>query len=287
MSTRNQSLIIYPNRDSTELKIVSNQVTTNNSSSKNLPPFYTEDSAQNVACILNDNNNNNIAQQIYAIDSCMFDETCYLSVNDNDNSQPVYTSINYEQTRLVTYALELNTPGAAGTSKRLATAIKPRRLYQLDASSSDLAFGVGSGGSGGGAATRVFKSHALSRLIAGETVVLVDDELYLMTTDRATGSRPMRLARDLAPKYAASPPWTQSIRFADFTHPRALLYTDSSQYLSIDCRIRHHSDRKDLWTFDLQRACLEPNETILQTSIEITFKTTFKYKQLLLFCCCC
>lgn len=255
VSTRNQSLIIYPNRDSTELKIFSNQIST--SSSKSLPPFYTEDSAQNVACILN--NNNNRAQQIYAIDSCMFDETSYLCVNDNDdNSQPVYTSINYEQTRLVTYALELNTPGAAGTSKRLATAIKPRRLYQLDASSSDLAFG--------GSEARVFKSHALSRLIAGETVVLVNDELYLMTTDRSTGSRPMRLARDLAPKYAASPPWTQSIRFADFTHPRALLYTDSSQYLSIDCRIRHHSDRKDLWTFDLQRACLEPNETILQTS---------------------
>ena len=159
---------------------------------------------------------------------------------------PLYTSINYDQAVIKTYSVELTIP------------TKSRLLYQLESSQIQRDSST--------VTTPVFKSHALSKLIEGETCVLVDDELYLMTADRAGSRKPERLARDLTPKHAAAPPWTQSVRFADYTQPRAFLYTDSTQYLTLDCRIRHHSDRKDLWTFDLQRSCLAPNETILQTS---------------------
>lgn len=185
------------------------------------------------------------SRHVFSIDSCMFDDVSYLPAEDN--SMPLYTSINYNQTLIKTYSVELTSPNRPA---------KPRLLYKLDSSQIQRDSNV----------TPVFKSHALSKLIEGETCVLADDELYLMTSERAGSRQPERLARDLAPKHAASPPWTQSVRFSDYTQPRAFLYTDSSQYLTLDCRIRHHSDRKDLWTFDLQRSSLAPNETILQTS---------------------
>lgn len=224
-----------------EVKLFTNPVT----SGKNSKHLSEETSLK--AHIISDNPN----RQIFGIDSCMFDDTSYLPAEDN--SMPLYTSINYDQTLIKTYSVELT------TSNRPA---KPRLLYQLESSQ----IKRDSSSSSTVTTTPVFKSHALSKLIEGETCVLVDDELYLMTAERGGSRKPERLARDLAPKHAGAPPWTQSVRFSDYTQPRAFLYTDSTQYLTLDCRIRNQSDRKDLWTFDLQRSSLAPNETILQTS---------------------
>lgn len=175
---------------------------------------------------------------VSALDLCTFDETSYFGTSNEPNT---YLSVNYDERVLKSYAIEI------GAERRL----KSRLLYKLKANPE----------------TRSIRSHSVSRLIRGETAVLLDDELHLMSAERAD-DKSMRLTGELLPRssVAQSSNW-QSVRFANDAHPRAFLYSDPTQYVYIDCRIPQHSDRTDLWTFQLQRTYLLPNETILQTSL--------------------
>lgn len=164
--------------------------------------------------------------EIYEIDSCKFDE--------GDNDYETYLSINYRVKFLKTYSLEFK-------EKQLKTKL----LYNLDFSNEHSSI----------------KSHSLSRLIRGETAILLNDEVYLRNE---SNSASIKIATELRPKWDSIINSWQSIKFG-LLHPRQFLYTDQTQFISIDSRIRNKSLKRDLFTANLQTNYLNPNELILKT----------------------
>jgi hypothetical protein len=217
-SVINQSFLIYPDKNFTELVINPYKIDSNRN---NLGLLDEKKS------VITDTNAEN---EIFSIDSSIFDETSYLG-----NSEPIaYLSVNYNERLIKTFSLD--------------TDLNHRLLYKYEINEDE---------------STMIKSQCVSPLIRGEAAILIDDEIVLLSAE--SYERPQRLAKGLVTRSAAAASW-QSIKFAGYLQPRGLLYSDPHQYYLIDSRIRNHSEKRDLWTFDLQLNWLVPNEVILQTS---------------------
>lgn len=104
-----------------------------------------------------------------------------------------------------------------------------------------------------------------SKLIRYETAVLVGDEIYLIDEEleQVNFDSMPKLASNLNPLFHSDHFNWQSIQFGN--QPRKLIYSDCTQVLAIDSRLRSSPTMNDL--FRPIQAHLEPNEIVYRTKL--------------------